>query len=109
MADEDLYHKDFTTASGLEVFLARVEEIIHDWELPRTSSDHLIAAGNFNNANWLTQSETLTLIDTGSLWEKGKYRLDRFDVLASPCRDLRMHHMIAIVIGSVLSDRSKLD
>lgn len=40
--DGDFYHHDFTTASEWEIFIARMEEILHDWKMHDTKNESLL-------------------------------------------------------------------
>lgn len=56
---DDVYHYDFTTASEWEIFIARLEEIIHDWKLSasRSSLCKPLEKNELLNGTWLTKSE----------------------------------------------------
>ncbi|XP_008553461.1 rab3 GTPase-activating protein catalytic subunit [Microplitis demolitor] len=56
---EDFYHHDFTTASEWEVFIARLEEIIHEWKLPHSKIEPALKPGDFLNSTWQVKSEEL--------------------------------------------------
>ncbi|XP_017758239.1 PREDICTED: rab3 GTPase-activating protein catalytic subunit isoform X2 [Eufriesea mexicana] len=56
---EDFYHHDFTTASEWEVFIARLEEIIHEWKLSNTKIGPCLKSGDFVNFPWEENSEKL--------------------------------------------------
>lgn len=56
---EDTYHHDFTTASEWEVFVARLEEIIREWKLPRNKIQPSLKQGDFINLTWEEKSEKL--------------------------------------------------
>lgn len=56
---EDFYHHDFTTATEWEVFIARLEEIMHEWKLPQTKIGAPLKPKDFVNLSWDEQSEEL--------------------------------------------------
>lgn len=56
---EDVYHHDFTTATEWEVFIARIEEIMHEWKLPHVPLGPPLKAGDFVNLSWQETSENL--------------------------------------------------
>ncbi|XP_076642287.1 RAB3 GTPase activating protein subunit 1 [Halictus rubicundus] len=60
---EDFYHHDFTTASEWEVFIARLEEIIHEWKLPNKKIGRCLKSGDFVNCQWEENSEKLHFAD----------------------------------------------
>lgn len=63
---EDFYHHDFTTASEWEVFVARLEEIIHEWKLPQTKIGPRLKPGDFVNLTWTQKSEELNFAGTNT-------------------------------------------
>ncbi|VVD00778.1 unnamed protein product [Leptidea sinapis] len=54
----DIYHQDFTTASEWEVFIARLEEIMTDWQL---SKSKIPMHNSKYTKKWLTKTEVLCL------------------------------------------------
>ncbi|KAJ8680941.1 hypothetical protein QAD02_016728 [Eretmocerus hayati] len=60
---DDVHHHDFTTASEWEVFIARIEEIIHEWKLVHTKPSPPIKAGDFVNLPWEEKTENLNFAD----------------------------------------------
>ncbi|XP_014211010.1 rab3 GTPase-activating protein catalytic subunit isoform X2 [Copidosoma floridanum] len=60
---EDVYHHDFTTASEWEVFIARLEEIIHEWQLPHAQPGPPLKEGDFANLSWEEHTEKLNFAD----------------------------------------------
>lgn len=56
---DDVYHHDFTTASEWEVFIARLEEIIHEWKLPHSEINPELKAGDFIDLSWEEDTEKL--------------------------------------------------
>ncbi|XP_046465312.1 rab3 GTPase-activating protein catalytic subunit [Neodiprion pinetum] len=60
---EDTYHHDFTTASEWEVFIARLEEIIREWKLPRSKICSPLKKGDFINLSWEATSENVHFAD----------------------------------------------
>lgn len=57
--DEETYHYDFTTASELEIFIARVEEILQEWGLHNKMLEECLKAGDFKLKEWCSTSENL--------------------------------------------------
>ncbi|XP_018317561.1 rab3 GTPase-activating protein catalytic subunit [Mycetomoellerius zeteki] len=60
---EDFYHHDFTTVSEWEVFIARIEELIHEWKLPHMKVTSSLKPGDFINCQWHETSEKLNFAD----------------------------------------------
>lgn len=56
---EDFYHHDFTTVSEWEVFIARLEEIMHEWKLAHTKLASPLGPGDFVSCQWHEASEKL--------------------------------------------------
>lgn len=55
---EDVYHHDFTTASEWEVFIARLEEIMHEWKLSHYAKSYPpLKYGDFVNLTWEENTE----------------------------------------------------
>ncbi|KAL1124193.1 hypothetical protein AAG570_001963 [Ranatra chinensis] len=61
--DYDLYHYDFTTASDWEIFIARLEEVIHQWKLHHKRKLPRLKRGQFAETVWQAQSEKLMFAD----------------------------------------------
>lgn len=62
--DQEVYHYDFTTASEWEIFIARLEEVIHEWKIPHSNSRPPLKSGQLFNSEWETKSETLSFAGT---------------------------------------------
>ncbi|KAG5330920.1 RB3GP protein, partial [Acromyrmex heyeri] len=60
---EDFYHHDFTTVSEWEVFIARIEELIHEWKLPHMKVTNSLKPGDFINCQWHETSEKLNFAE----------------------------------------------
>ena len=56
---EDVHHHDFTTATEWEVFIARMEEIMHEWKLPHSPFGPPLKEGDFVHLSWEENSENL--------------------------------------------------
>lgn len=56
---EDFYHHDFTTVSEWEVFIARLEEIMHEWKLFHGKIASPLKSEDFVNCEWQETSEKL--------------------------------------------------
>lgn len=56
---EDFYHHDFTTVSEWEVFIARLEEIMHEWKLSHAKIAGPLKSGDFLNCEWHETSEKI--------------------------------------------------
>ncbi|XP_011173080.1 rab3 GTPase-activating protein catalytic subunit [Solenopsis invicta] len=74
---EDFYHHDFTTVSEWEVFIARLEEIMHEWKLPHTKVRSPLKPGDFVNCQWHEASEKLNFADVEFLLKH--YKLEKED------------------------------
>lgn len=56
---EDVHHLDFTTATEWEIFIARIEEILHEWQLSNVPFGLPLKEKDFVNLRWLEVSEKL--------------------------------------------------
>lgn len=54
---EDFYHHDFTTATEWEVFIARLEEIMHEWKVSDKRNGPSLKSGDFVNFQWKNNTE----------------------------------------------------
>ncbi|KAK6194420.1 hypothetical protein SNE40_000056 [Patella caerulea] len=54
---------DFTTASDWERFIARFEEILHEWKLVNRGYLQPVKKGDFLNCNWEEKNDELTFAD----------------------------------------------
>ncbi|KAL6266273.1 hypothetical protein P5V15_003133 [Pogonomyrmex californicus] len=72
---EDFYHHDFTTVSEWEVFIARLEEIMHEWNLSQTKVSSPLESGDFVNCQWHEASEKLNFADVEFVLKH--YRLEK--------------------------------
>ncbi|XP_026463129.1 rab3 GTPase-activating protein catalytic subunit [Ctenocephalides felis] len=61
--DNEFYHQDFTTASDWEVFIARIEEIIHEWKLPYVKQGPALLKNQLWQNNWKTSTECINFAD----------------------------------------------
>ncbi|XP_054281898.1 rab3 GTPase-activating protein catalytic subunit isoform X2 [Macrosteles quadrilineatus] len=61
--EQDSYHYDFTTASEWEIFIARLEEIIHDWKVSHIPLKPALQHKQLFNSSWETKTETLSFAD----------------------------------------------
>lgn len=61
--DSDFYHQDFTTASDWEVFIARIEEIIHEWKLPYVKQGAPLTRNQLWENKWKTLTECINFAD----------------------------------------------
>ncbi|XP_076749790.1 RAB3 GTPase activating protein subunit 1 [Xylocopa sonorina] len=77
---EDFYHHDFTTASEWEVFIARLEEIMHEWKLPKRKIGNCLKSGDFVNCQWDEKSEKLYFADAEFTLKHFKLKLDDEDI-----------------------------
>nr|XP_022900950.1 rab3 GTPase-activating protein catalytic subunit [Onthophagus taurus] len=57
--ESEFYHQDFTTASEWEVFISRLEEIVHEWKIEDVKN---LDKGNVN-VKWLVKSENVHFSD----------------------------------------------
>ncbi|KAF7989236.1 hypothetical protein HCN44_007833 [Aphidius gifuensis] len=74
---EDFYHHDFTTASDWEVFIARLEEIIHEWKLMHTKFESNVKQCNLIDSNWKEQSEEVNFADVGFTFKHYKLHIEK--------------------------------
>ncbi|KZC08463.1 Rab3 GTPase-activating protein catalytic subunit [Dufourea novaeangliae] len=77
---EDFYHHDFTTASEWEVFIARLEEIMHEWKLTSTKIGRCLKSGDFVNCQWNENSEKLHFADSEFTLKHFKLKLENGDI-----------------------------
>ncbi|XP_076245852.1 RAB3 GTPase activating protein subunit 1 isoform X2 [Calliopsis andreniformis] len=80
---EDFYHHDFTTASEWEVFIARLEEIMHEWKLTNTKIGPCLKSGDFVNCQWEENTEKLHFADAEFVLKHCKLKLEDKDVSSS--------------------------
>nr|XP_033333565.1 rab3 GTPase-activating protein catalytic subunit isoform X1 [Megalopta genalis] len=76
---EDFYHHDFTTASEWEVFIARLEEIMHEWKLPNKKIGRCLKSGDFVNCQWEENFEKLYFADAEFLLKHFRLKLEDKD------------------------------
>ncbi|XP_078043927.1 RAB3 GTPase activating protein subunit 1 isoform X2 [Augochlora pura] len=76
---EDFYHHDFTTASEWEVFVARIEEIMHEWKLPNKKIGRCLKPGDFVNCQWEENSEKLHFADAEFVLKHFRLKLEEPD------------------------------
>ncbi|XP_033229238.1 rab3 GTPase-activating protein catalytic subunit [Belonocnema kinseyi] len=76
---EDVYHHDFTTATEWEIFIARIEEIMHEWKLPHLPLGPLLKAGDFVNLSWQETSETLNFAEVEFILKHFKLKTENND------------------------------
>lgn len=65
MENEEIYH-DFTTASELEIFIARIEEIIQEWRVPQKPIQCKLEKDDFKTKEWCMNSEKITFAGTSN-------------------------------------------
>lgn len=58
--EQDGYHYDFTTASEWEIFIARLEEIIHDWKVAHMPLKSPLKHMELFSSSWETKIENLS-------------------------------------------------
>ncbi|XP_066597838.1 rab3 GTPase-activating protein catalytic subunit [Prorops nasuta] len=73
---EDFYHHDFTTASEWEIFIARLEEIIHQWKLPNTKYGPPLKKGDYVKCEWEENEEKVNFADFEFILKHFKLKLD---------------------------------
>lgn len=59
--ESEFYHQDFTTASEWEIFIARLEEIIHQWKVEDLKSDG--NAVSIVQGSWNVKEEKIQFVD----------------------------------------------
>ncbi|XP_054718662.1 rab3 GTPase-activating protein catalytic subunit-like [Uloborus diversus] len=58
--DQDVFEiTDFTTASDWERFIARIEEVFHEWKLPQHTLAQPLKKGELTDGTWLEKREQL--------------------------------------------------
>ncbi|XP_035220404.1 rab3 GTPase-activating protein catalytic subunit-like [Stegodyphus dumicola] len=58
--DQEVFEiTDFTTASDWERFIARIEEVFHEWKLPQHTSVQPLKKGELTDGTWLEKREQL--------------------------------------------------
>ncbi|XP_049869275.1 rab3 GTPase-activating protein catalytic subunit [Pectinophora gossypiella] len=55
----DIYHQDFTTVSEWEVFIARIEEVLNEWKLPKLK----LGKPTKYTKKWLSKTENIRFHD----------------------------------------------
>ncbi|XP_018336159.1 rab3 GTPase-activating protein catalytic subunit-like [Agrilus planipennis] len=61
--ESEFYHQDFTTASDWELFIARLEEIIHDWSNEDVKSNAEVLQPSPQGV-WSVKSDRIYFVDT---------------------------------------------
>uniref|UniRef100_T1JPI2 Uncharacterized protein n=1 Tax=Strigamia maritima TaxID=126957 RepID=T1JPI2_STRMM len=63
--DEEIFEiTDFTTATEWERFIARIEEVIHEWQLTKPQHGRSLKRGDICNGKWIKRIDTITFADT---------------------------------------------
>lgn len=57
--EQDVYHYDFTTASEWEIFIARLEEVFHDWKVSHIPLKPPLKHGELLQSTWETKVDSL--------------------------------------------------
>ncbi|XP_015922573.1 rab3 GTPase-activating protein catalytic subunit [Parasteatoda tepidariorum] len=58
--DQEVFEiTDFTTASDWERFIARIEEVFHEWKLPQRTSAPPLKKGELSEGTWIEKREQL--------------------------------------------------
>lgn len=65
----EFYHHDFTTASEWEIFIARMEEILHEWKLQETRNDKSLTIRD----DWCIKTEIIHFADVQFTLSQYKY------------------------------------
>ncbi|KAI5634540.1 rab3 GTPase-activating protein catalytic subunit [Phthorimaea operculella] len=55
----DIYHQDFTTVTEWEVFIARIEEVLNEWKLPKSK----LTKPTKYTKKWLSKTENIRFHD----------------------------------------------
>ncbi|KAG7208653.1 hypothetical protein KM043_014858 [Ampulex compressa] len=84
---EDFYHHDFTTASEWEVFIARLEEIMHEWKLPHTKIGRNLKPGDFVTYEWIENTEKLNFADVEFVLKHYKLKIEDEECVDSPSEE----------------------
>ncbi|XP_053989291.1 rab3 GTPase-activating protein catalytic subunit isoform X1 [Hylaeus volcanicus] len=83
---EDFYHHDFTTATEWEMFIARLEEIMHEWKLRNIKIGCTLKPGDFTKHQWEENTEKLHFADAEFTLKHYRLKLEDTDV-DSPLED----------------------
>lgn len=59
--ESEFYHQDFTTASEWEIFMARVEEVIHEWNTEEKKLK--LDDKQIEGSNWMIKTENIPFAD----------------------------------------------
>lgn len=78
--DGDFYHHDFTTASEWEIFIARMEEILHEWKLQDIKNESTLSS--LDN-EWHIKSEQIQFADV-------QFNLSHYKYLKKDLRKLSL-------------------
>ncbi|KAK2582517.1 hypothetical protein KPH14_004814 [Odynerus spinipes] len=84
---EDFYHHDFTTATEWEVFIARLEEIMHEWKISDKRNGSPLKSGDLVNCQWETKVEKVNFADVEFSFKHFKLKLESDDNAESPLED----------------------
>ncbi|XP_011506540.1 PREDICTED: rab3 GTPase-activating protein catalytic subunit [Ceratosolen solmsi marchali] len=72
---DDIYHHDFTTTSEWEVFIARLEEIIHEWKLSNLKTYKALKEADFN-LPWEENTEKVNFADVEFSFKYYRLKVD---------------------------------
>nr|CAD7196420.1 unnamed protein product [Timema douglasi] len=85
--DQDFYQCDFTTASQWEIFIARLEEVIHEWKLPQIKKGPLLKKGELTDGEWEEKSEQIIFADVNFTLTRYNLKLTLLEDLVSPIEE----------------------
>ncbi|XP_063237642.1 rab3 GTPase-activating protein catalytic subunit isoform X2 [Bacillus rossius redtenbacheri] len=92
--EQEFYQCDFTTASAWEVFISRLEEVIHDWKLSNLKRGPPLKSGDLSKNDWEITSEKVSFADVDFVLTRHRVRLEDAaaslpgDQSAEPCQAL---------------------
>nr|CAD7397861.1 unnamed protein product [Timema cristinae] len=85
--DQDFYQCDFTTASQWEIFIARLEEVIHEWKLPQIKKGPLLKKGELTDGEWEEKCEQIIFADVNFTLTRYNLKLTLLEDLVSPIEE----------------------
>ncbi|XP_014601093.1 PREDICTED: rab3 GTPase-activating protein catalytic subunit isoform X1 [Polistes canadensis] len=84
---EDFYHHDFTTATEWEVFIARLEEIMHEWKVSDKRNGPVLKSGDFIHSQWKNNTEKINFADVEFTLKHFRLVLENNENQESPLED----------------------
>lgn len=79
--DQDFYQHDFTTATAWEIFIAHLEKIIQEWEMPKVKIGPQLKRGELGEGEWDRTTEEISFADF-------EFNITRYNRKMKPLEDV---------------------